>query len=372
MVLPYIGVLLITTVLTIPYFKISGVQGEIRRKRGGLRSENALLFLAYAIYILFAAFKDYKTTGFASNDAYAYYANFLQANASLRNFFVISSFEPGYTLITWIMRRFTENYAWTLFFWHTLTFCLNVYFYKHIYLKKNSVLAILAGFMILFTQFNTHRMAISISIAVCSFVAMDQKHWIKALFIILIAMSMQISAIIMIPVLFVAFTVNSLHRYRKTVIYALTVLGVVMCAALLGLAERILTATTKEIYLGQSAIAWGTYGAVILFFIFAIIRYRQLIQINSINRILIPALPICLVCIPLQFRIAVMYRLTLYFLPVMLALIPSLLACYKHEKQTLLKAAVYASCYIYLIMRIYDFCMDEVPLLGQYVNTLLQ
>ena len=368
MALPYVAVLTVMTFLVAPYLK-KDYSIENKQRKFVISTEAVLVFLAYLIYIVFAVSKSFMP-GKGANDAYAYYLNFTRAGCSLKYFMTeVTTFEPGYSLIVWIVRQVTSEYRFMLWIWHTLSFILIVGFYKKVYLKTNYLFSVFVGLMSLMSQFNTLRMSISVSIALYSLISMYEKRWIKALIIILCAVSMHITALIMLPVLMVVFVTYNRNNYKKSLVVILIALGIILAVGMLGLINRIALGTAKSVYVGQSSIAWGTDLAIIVFSILCFAKFRQLKQLAGINEIFMVALPVGIICIPFQWNMSMMYRMLLYFLPVIFALIPSVVKCYNGVGESKIKSiAVVVISYGYLFSQIFSFITEGVVYLNKYIT----
>jgi hypothetical protein len=371
--LPYIVILLTLALVIKPYVQKCPEIGVKKMYAYGFQQLDyryMFVFVAYVVYILFAVFKkiDYN---FGAKDAYYYMQYFADIPRSFILYMTqITTFELGYSAVTWLFRQFTADYRIMLWFWHTLTFCLTVKFLRKIDLKKYAFLPV---FLILFTlvsQFNTLRMSVSIAIALMALPALNEEKWIKSFLIIIIAASMQISAAILIPVWIVVFIIK--HRdYPVRLIILFTLLGLAATVFLMGYVLAFMAGTAKGVYLGESSLAIGTYCAVLVIFVLCVIKYREMVRLNPLNQIFIIMLPICFLCVPLQLKAAIMYRLTLYFVPVMMALIPSLCQCYNTRKHSAVGAAVVCILYAYAFYRAYSFFTEEIISVGPYVSTLL-
>lgn len=368
MALPYVAVLTVMTLLVAPYLK-KDYDIENRQHKLIASTKVLMVFLAYFIYIIFAVSKSVMPEKGAS-DAHAYYLNFTKADCSLKYFMTkVTTFEPGYSFAVWLVRQVTSDYKFMLWVWHTLTFILTVGFYKKVYLKNDYLLVIFAGFTLLMSQFNTLRMSISVSIALYSLISMYERQWIKSLIIIICASSVHITAVIMIPVLMVVFIVYNSNQYKKTLIVFLIIMGSILTIASLGLINIIVLGMgEKNIYVGHSSVAWGTVFAIIVFLILSYKKFDQLKRISGINEIFMMALPVALICIPLQLNISIMYRMFLYFLPVIYSLIPSIIKCYKDTEKKEIYFLTMIISYGYLFSRAYSFITEEVVYLHKYIT----
>ena len=371
MALPYISILVVMTVLITPYLKKDYYITDVNKHLNiVLSKESILVFLAYVIYIIFAVLKSVEP-GKGSNDAYAYYLNFMNANCSIKTFFSdITTFEPGYSFIIWVIRHLTSEYKWALWFWHTLTFVLIVNFYKRAYLKNNNFFVVFLALVLLISQFNTLRMSISVSIAMHSLIAMSKKNWIKAVLIILCAISIHVSAVIMIPVFLVVFITSNRKRYKRSLVITLIILGTILTIASFGIINNLTLGTDKAVYVGESSVAWGTDAAIIVFGILCFKKFNQLKQLSEINETIIIALPVAFICIPLQMNMSIMYRMLLFFIPMIYSLIPSIIKCYSDSKINLKSTVVILISYGYMFSKVYSFLTEEIEYLNDYFISL--
>ena len=362
--LPYLVLLVIMTVLVIP--KIRNKNSFFFRQRA---MNNVLCILAYIIYIVFVLTKKIDL-GIGATDAYYYRDYFLSINTTLHDYLTnITTFEPGYSIISWFIRQYTSNYLVMLFVWHTLTFILLINFMEVAYAHKTNFFVILLILSLLLTQLNTLRMSISISLSLYSMTQMNKKHWWVALLIIIAAISIQVSAVIMVPVWLISYIFSKKESISKALLTFFIILGIICAAGSVRIIEWLVADTEKAVYLGQSSLSIGTYMAVIIILFLSYWKCREMIKINAFNRILMLALPVCLICIPLQYNISIMYRLTLYFIPIMLALIPSLQRCYCKRNIDFLITNVCLCSYIFI--RIYKFCVEDCFYICQYISTFL-
>jgi hypothetical protein len=372
--LPYIVVMFVMTLLIQPFVQKCPANGTAKIYSYGFQQISGryiLVMIAYVIYIFFAVFKKIDID-LGATDAYYYMTYYANIPSSLKFYMtVITTFEPGYSLVTWIFRQCTEEYKVMLLFWHTLTFCLTIKFLRNVNLEKYSYLSVFLILLILISQFNTLRMSISITIALIALVYLYEEKWVRSLLVIFIAISMQIAAVIMIPVWIVYFLVTKRKKYpiRQIVVY--TIAGIASTIVLLFPVMSMMASSAKNIYLGESSLAIGTYFAVGVIFILSVIKYKEMIALHGFNKVLIVMLPICFVCVPLQYKVAIMYRLTLYFLPVMMALIPSLCQCYYKQKNSVMGIGVIIVLHTYMLYRAYSFFTEEILSIGPYINTLV-
>lgn len=363
---PYVFLLVFLTLCIAKYVSISDMKVEIRQG-GKLYITNFKMrylfvyLLGYVGYIVFSLSKVIGVSG--ASDAYYYKYYFEHYGDNLALFIKESTFEPLYSLISHLFRLFTDNYSYMLWFWYTLTFVLLIGFIRQLYMKKYSLLVILAMLTMLITQYNTLRMAISISISLTSLFFMKNDKWIKALIVIFLAMGIQVSAFIMIPVWIVNYVLTKVVGFKKQRLIFFVVIGEVLTIAATSLVNRIVMNSSKAVYLGESSLAIGMYSITFVVFILCLIKYDEIVAVNPINYYLINMMPVCFICIPLQYNISIFYRMVLYFVPIILGIIPSICVSYrsKEKKMNANGLAVIVITHFYILSRIVSFCMEEVP-----------
>lgn len=374
---PYVLLLVFLTVCIVRYVSISDTKVEIRQ--GGklyitnFRFRYLFIYLiGYVGYIVFSLSKVIGVSG--ASDAYYYKYYFEHYGQDLGLFMKESTFEPLYSLISHIFRTFTDNYSYMLWFWYTLTFVLLIGFIKQLYMEKYSLLVILTMLTMLITQYNTLRMSISITIALTSLFLMKNDKWIKALIVIFLAMGIQVSAFIMIPVWIVNYVLTKVVGFKKEKLIFFVVVGEVLTIGSLSLVNRIIMHSSKAVYLGESSLAIGMYAITFVVFVLCLIKYDDIIAVNPINYYLINMMPVCFICIPLQYNISIFYRMVLFFVPIILGIIPSICASYRGRERKISAngLAVIIVTHFYVLSRIVSFCLEEVPYVGRYYSTFIK
>lgn len=374
---PYVFLLVFLTLCIAKYVSISDVKVEIRQG-GKLYITNFKMrylfvyLLGYVGYIVFSLSKVIGASG--ASDAYYYKYYFEHYGDNLALFIKESTFEPLYSLISHLFRLFTDNYSYMLWFWYTLTFVLLIRFIRQLYMKKYSLLVIFTMLTMLITQYNTLRMTISISISLTSLYFMKNDKWIKALIVIFLAMGIQVSAFIMIPVWIVNYVLTKVVGFKKQKLIFFVLIGEVLTIAATSLVNRIVMNSSKAVYLGESSLAIGMYSITFVVFILCLIKYDEIVAVNPINYYLINMMPVCFICIPLQYNISIFYRMVLYFVPIILGIIPSICVSYrsKEKKMDANGIAVIVITHFYILSRIVSFCLEEVPYVGRYYSTFIK
>jgi len=250
---------------------------------------------------------------------------------------------------------------------------------KNIYTKTNSLLPIAAVFLLLISQFNTMRMTLSIGIALQMILIIQKQKWKTAAFLAVLAISCHITAIILIPIIIVNYMVVKIENYvvvnrfkiNFTKLKLIIIAGMVLAVALIPIMNILLSGSSKEEYVGSSgSLAYGNYTIVFVITVLAVYRYKSFCRLSDVNKTFIVTLPICLCCIPLQYSVQMIYRMILFFNPLILGSIPSILKTYS-KKNNVIDLGVTLFMYFYVLVRIYSFFTEELKYVGIYSNTLL-
>lgn len=336
-----------------------------------MRLDSIAFVLAFGVSAFFICFR-INDPALGVYDA-NYYQEYFEAIPS--DFFHymndITTFEVGYSAVTWAVRRFTEQYWIMSLIWNSLIFFCLARFLSYINLKHCGFFVVLLVEATLFDQLVTLRMAISIAIALNAFVEMSRNKWVAAFLLLCIAASMQISALLLLPAYIIAYIY--LHSTKQPLFWlALLVFGgIAVTSFSLALIYRIVSGTAKATYFTESSLSLGVYFTMLVFSALLFRRQNRVASCAPINAILMVIIPTCFLCIPLQLLASAFYRCLLFYIPLAIALIPSLLKSYKSVPLTVSYAATAAICYGYLLVRIVNFITSQIPYFGIYQNWLI-
>lgn len=367
--LPYLLALLAISILVAPFISsyhrtACDYDGARIIDFSSMSASILLVIVAYIVYIVFVVNKQISYWNGAT-DAFYYREAFYAADCSLWDYlFNVSTFEIGYSCITWILRQVTESYIVALIFWHSLTFLLFTRFLCHITPGGSSLLLIVVVYTLLFTQLNTERMSVSVSLALTALVSIGDKRWIRALLLILCAMSIQISAVIMLPVYVIELLMTrEFSPFRMGAAIVILIMGSIL---VIPMVELIVSGTDKAIYLGESSLAIGTYLAAAISSALVLKNKRFEHFYNGGASAVSLALPLCLMVIPMQMSISAMYRLTLYFIPMVFVVSIWLIRYAKYTGNRFLYA--FACCFyvLYFLIQLNGFMTDQVSYFGIY------
>lgn len=378
-VLLYCAVLLSISGLSFPFLKRRSEQylsGQSARNAEPeipqLRIDTLALLLAYAISIVFICFR-INDPSLGVLDANFYQQYFEDIPPSLPYYLTeVTTFEIGYSIATWVVRQITSQYWVMLFIWDTLIFICLTRFLSRINLSSNGFFVVLLIEATLFDQLLTLRMAISIAIALNAFVEISLNRWGRALLLLLIAASMHISALLLLPAYVIIYIY--LHSNKQPFFWLILLVcgGVAIAAFSLTLIYRVVSGSAKAVYFAESSLSLGVYLTMLVFSILTFRRFWSIASDAPINIILMTLIPTCFLCVPLQLLASAFYRCLLFYIPIVLALIPSIIKSYRKSPITVTYAIVWLICYGYISLRIYSFIVSQIPNFGIYANWLLQ
>lgn len=325
-----------------------------------------LLLIGYVIYIIFATFRpiNYEVGG---RDALQYKRIFESAyQYSFFEFNFLRKEEIGYNLITWTIRRFTNNFCWVLFIMHTIAYYSLAKSYKYIYVRKNGFILCLYTFLIigwLFSTFNTLRFGVALSLATLFFVNLEREEYKKAILIIVLCLLFHTAAIVLVfPLALCVLKTKYGIRDNKKFI-PLVILGIGIELLIIPRLSTIISLGVYGEYDSSGGIAIGTFMIIIFTIILiAFKNYQNGKNFMLSNNFLI--LLCALFCIPIQMQYSVAYRMVVIFMPSLYKSLLELSTFYRISKKTNFYCIiVVAITFVYFIYRAFslytvDFISD--------------
>ena len=327
------------------------------------------LFIIYIIYTFFTVFRVIDV-GIGGIDAYVYKLYFLGAKTSWIEAIEYQNYEVGYATIIWLFRLLTDDYRFVLFFLYTFMFIVLVVFVRYITFNMYTFLSIFLLLALIINSFNTLRVIIAVFIGMVVYIQLFKSKYLNSILLSIVAISIHISALILFPIISVHFIINKRKNisFKKLIFYvcSLSIITVV----LMWLAKPIIMNSNYHIYNNEGGIALQTYIMILILFLLSVLKYKQMVNINKFNKTLITILPIGLIILPLQMEYSILYRMVLYFLPIIYSLIPPLI---RSLSITSIKKIHYffikLGLVLYLILKIIIFFTVEVKSAGlPYIN----
>jgi len=335
-------------------------------------SKKLNLFFAYIIYILFSVLRVIQY-GYGGTDANAYKLHFMSADKNLFKFLNENFFEYGFGTIVWITRLFSSNYKVMLLIWHSISFLLIVCFLKKFKKHNISFFSLLIVTFELFLQFNTLRQSISIALCLFMLALIYENKYIRATLVFIIACSIHLSSIILLPLLVLNWLRKRVKLEQQTIVIAgfsaFFIISSIFAKEILlkyiRQSEKYYVYVTTE----SNSLPIATLLIFITVFILSLIKYRCLIK-NEINAVLIWSLPTFFIAIIMQSFIPIFYRTVLFFTPIFIMLISEIIVILKNENKTnkktgkLVNFTIGLVLYTMLIYRIIYFYLISLKDIG--------
>lgn len=296
-----------------------------------ISASGILLFAAFVLYVIASSFRMIEP-GIGGSDAWAYKAMFYEAEGSSLLAFIgrHTAFEPGFSLFSWTFYHIVPDYAFALFVWHSLSFILVYRFLTRFATrahKMTSFLFVYAVNILLFEQYNTLRMSIAISVCLNALILFADGRRVWAVTLVILASSVHVSAAVILSVFLVYSIMENNSGMTSGKLIATVAASLVCSLMLIRVFLFLLSAIGKGVYDDGGAVSLGVYLPLFVLLILGCSRIRNIEEFKY-GTILISALPVCLGLVPLQMSYSIVYRMTLYFLPVAYAFILMLIDAY--------------------------------------------
>ena len=294
-------------------------------------------------------------------DAYAYYEIFnWSKDITLLEYFRVSTVEPGYSLIAWLIGNIIGSYTVFLAIVHIFIYCTHCYFINKLPMIKGTILPVSIICLELFSGFYLQRNIIAVSFALILWVKIYEHKYIAAIGVLMCAVLVHYSAIILFPVL-IHIWLSKKNGVKKYKIVLLEMLFIIFLV-LFGRPFFNMFSENDKYYIygntGSVAIATDVFAIIIMMI------FLQKIKIMDKKKPFIVILGISLfsilLIIPLQLQFSIMYRMILFFLPAMITVFFYTVREYKGINYCLLNGIML----LYSGYRIYTFFSEELSYIG--------
>lgn len=327
-----------------------------------LRTKNYMRYrqvVGGIIYVFFSAFRDIISNKYL--DAYAYYVIFNSSKGiTLLEYFKSSTVEPGYSLIAWLIGNTIGSYTFFLIIVHIFIYCSYCYFVNKLPVTKRSVLPVSIICLDLLSALYLQRNIIAVGFALIMFVKIYDHKFVSALGILLCATSVHFSAIILFPIL-IYFWLSEKTGIAKSKIVLYELLLIVLLVLIEEPLFTIFSGSDKySVYenTGSIAVVTNIFAGIIM------IIFLKKLKIMNKKGTFITTLGVSLfnviLIIPLQLQFSIMYRMILFFLPIMITVFFYTVKEYKGLNYYLLNAIML----IYSGYRISSFFIEELNYIG--------
>lgn len=373
---PYlITLLILTSLLTIARYNVinNSINGAVISKRySPIGVVN--LIISYIIFITFSVFRKIDV-GLGGMDAIGYKTIFNNAGGNLVDSLNRQFYEPGYAVLIWISRTISEDYRVALFIIYSIMFILMASYIKYINFNKYSFLSIFLLLTLWLSSFNITRVILALFLGTLVYTLLFRRKIKSALLIATLATTIHTAAVILFPIIVLVALIENRVKFKPKKLVFLIFLLTSFFLLAINIIDRIIIGTRYDVYLerAQGSMATGTYVIVAISFIISLFKFNNLNKFSSYNKTLIIILPVCLTLIPLQASISIVYRMVIFFLPILYILIPEIIRTFQLRsiKEVIENVPIKLGLFSYLIYRIYDFFSIEINHIGvPYINTL--
>ncbi len=323
----------IILVLLLAPSSLPACQNRIRRWAGGF------------IYVFFAAFRNVMTPGL---DVYAFYNRFEKtAVIPLKTLLTNGESEPGYIFLAWLIKHITGSYVVFLAIIHLFVYCSLVYFIDNIPWKNHRYLLTGVLCINLFSVYYLQRNIMAVAFSMIMFVKLCQKKNKLAFFALILAILSHYSAVILIP----AFCfIQIFNQKRNANRWKITTFSITAVCILVLISPFIVLFGKYTVYQGRGGIAWATDFVAIFTMIFYLRNIHKLKANIPVANILGLSVFTILLIIPIQMQYNIMYRMLLYFQPIMAIMLMYITDVYKKTPWFYMFSLFSTMYYLYYII----------------------
>lgn len=167
---------------------------------------------------------------------------------------------------------------------------------------------------ILLSQFNTLRMSLCIIISMYVMIYIAQKQFCISSLLVLLAISIHNSAIILLPALITNFYFKNKRVNAYKISFIICAYMVVSYASYELLIYYFKNMSKYFLYINNIfSFAYLSYIFILLTILFGILKYKTLLKTNYINRAILLSMTALPICIFLNFKMPIFYRVALIF-----------------------------------------------------------
>jgi hypothetical protein len=318
-------------------------------------ASGTILFLAYVVFVIFFTFV-VIATGSEGNDAIIYKTRFEQANIPLFQSLKLQNNEWGYGFLIWLIRAVFSDYKVVLFTIFSFTFCAMIYFIRQIKWTTYTVLSYSMILVLVVTGMCLIRNIFSVSLGMITYGLLYEKKYKKAFIVATIAVSIHISSLILYPIIIICIILdNEKFSIKKLSFYI--ILSAIFLFILMGVASSLINGSKYSAYNATEGVAIATYMMFFIVLFLSFLRYENLVARNQFNRTLLIILATGSLCLVMQLRYSIAYRMLLFYIPITFALVSELMEEYKifsfHKNGGMF--VVYLGLFSYVALIVYKF-----------------
>lgn len=366
----YLFLWAIITLLITPKKKLGGDFNVVLQIIGGV------------IYVFFSTFRN--VTHNHNLDIFEYYLRFNKADCNLFTYFKISQCEPGYSLLAWIIKNTTNSFTVFLLIIHVFVYIAHVFFLNKIIFNYQDTNKIpysfesgiiystqliginryfLSGIICLnlFSAYYIQRNILSLCFVYFYLILINENKIEKSFCLLSLAVMFHYSAVI----LFVSLMFFIILKYSKNIsrkkLFFLLVLSFAFVFFALKYIGKFMNESKKYSYYKQEgSLAILTVSITIFVLIIYFLNYKRINTSFIYAQKMGIALSTMLLIIPLQNSYSIMYRMYLFFLPI----IAVMFVYIAQKANSISKVMISGALVVYFSYRCFSFFNNEIQYIG--------
>lgn len=317
------------------------------------------------LFVLLAAWRD--PLAVEGSDIYNYAIHY-QSAASIPfwQFMTTSTFEPGYTLLVWLLHLLIPSFNGALVVFYGVMFAMFAWFLMQTGTTRSNPLGIAALVVFLFPSLSMLRNYMAICIGLLVFVQASKHRFISAYCLSVAAALFHFSAVIMVAVVTVIwlFDREDFQLKRFLLLGAITLAVEFLLSFLLPV---LMAASQKYSYYVANRNGSISMGVLLATLYILVISYPVISRLKKRtfwSRSMLFALAVSLLIVPIQLQFGIFHRMSIFFIPLQLRMLLKLQHSYSRFSNKWIAWGVIYSTDLFFLYRIAYFFLREMPSYG--------
>lgn len=298
------------------------------------KTSNLCYFIAFIILVLLATLRN----EYVGSDTPVYVRDFMSATMYHFNYNNILSFnqsEPGFQLLLYVVRRFTDNYHVLFFICYSLIAGSYIKFIKYFYDEKSDYIFLQIFIFFYVSNMSGLRSALGMVFLLPSFMALAEKKYLKSVILTVLAACFHYTMIFNIIIIGLSWVVsNPVINRRRWILPAAIIGAMITSYGAVSVLNGLLSVTKYAFYktdVEQLSLLGSAF--YIIFAVLIFINYRRLLNRIEQKPILKGIMNCCisfLITYPVIFLTAA-YRIPNYYALPRLTIWSELEKCYEEN-----------------------------------------
>jgi hypothetical protein len=276
-----------------------------------------IIFILYVSFIFFTVFRDFSVG--VDTSTYLYIYRYISDFSKVTEAIIFSGFEPVFTVVFWIFGRVTDNYRIFLFFLYSFIFLFQVRLFKE--KITFSFFSVVAYFSIIFlllivTSLSMMRNVFSIFVISTTYYYLNKNRYVPAFLLTLIGIGIHYSAVINLPVLLFLYIFDR-KKFNLKGIVTLFVFLFFLSFLFIPIIKSIIISLRPHYgsYFVNTKLSIKSYIFFITVISICLLKWKELIHSNQINRIMFVSLLCTMFTIPIQLILEMAGRMLFFCYP---------------------------------------------------------